>query len=245
MAIRGGPACVTNGLVQDYDASSTKSYTGFGASWVDLVSGTAFTSFTPTAFQSGNAINFSGAAAGTTVFSFAPSNTIEFFYKTYTTGSNGGQFLNPPILKIGNYASACSMILWDNTTAALDSGHDIKTYIDNPNVWYSINSSPVGYTDAQWLQYHQIAMIFTGGAAGNWSGYNLYVDGQLQYNVNFAPFGFPSGAQTIAGGNNLIISQTNGGLLNNNYSILRVYNRALSLGELQQNRDAVRTRFGQ
>jgi hypothetical protein len=81
-------------------------------------------------------------------------------------------------------------------------------------------------------------MVFSG--SNNWSNYKLYIDTNL-----ITDYEIPN-PTTIGGGNNLFITGASGSqpLLNNSYSIIKIYNLVLSLNDIQKNYNSFRARFG-
>ena len=246
----GTPPIVTNGLVYYVDAANTLSYISGSASWNSLVSTGSLTisqntlttsSFEPNPpaiyvtqsfFNNQNVINGS--------FPFSENLSIEVWYKTATTGSGfASQFQSPGIIQIGNYASNASLTLWD-WSAGTPGNHTIRTFVNNGSTW-SHTATSTTYSDAVWVnKYQHIVMNFS-GSAGKWNSYNLYINSTLQTTINFT-VPFPSAS--IAGGNNLLIPGANGGGARNSYGIVRVYNKELSLSDITQNYNALKSRFG-
>jgi hypothetical protein len=79
------------------------------------------------------------------------------------------------------------------------------------------------------------------GSAGKWNRYNLYINSTLQATINFT-IPFPS--SSIAGGNVLRAPGASGGGARNSYGMVRVYNRELTLNDITQNYNALKSRFG-
>jgi hypothetical protein len=246
----GTPPIVTSGLVYYVDAANTLSYISGSASWKSLVSTGSLTisqntlttsSFEPSppaiyVTQSFN--NAQSVINGS--FPFSENLSIEVWYKTATTGSGfASQFQSPGIIQIGNYATNASLTLWD-WSAGTPGNHTIRTFINNGTVW-SHTATSTTYSDAVWVnKYQHIVMNFS-GSAGKWNSYNLYINSTLQTTVNFT-VPFPSAS--IAGGNNLLIPGANGGGARNSYGMIRVYSKELSLSDITQNYNALKSRFG-
>lgn len=230
-----GGKIVTDGLIQCWDASLAKSYTGVGDVWRDVVSsGANGVSITAADYVSGKGVNITGTNCFFTLpLLFRENQTIEMWYLPRSTGSTGGgQFESPPTFKIGNYASPSSLVVWN--WHFTNSQQGIRVFVANPNVWTNLVEPNYYWTNAQWAaKWHHIVFAVT-GFAGKWSGANLYVDKVLYNNINFSQ-GFPSGSLTINGGDKMYFDYSNGGAMNNDYGCIRVYNRTLSPAEIEQN----------
>ena len=254
MAIfKNTPPIVTSGLVLYMDASNSRSYTSGSTAWNTIVSTGSFSmqqrassvySFVtnpPAIFitQSAGvggvgAINISGSLP------FSENLSIELWYKTATTGSGvANQSESPGILQIGSYTGNASLTLWD-WSQNTPGNHIIRTFINNGTTWSHTALSTTTYSDAIWVnQYHHIVLNFS-GSAGKWNRYNLYIDNVLQSTVNFT-IPFPSAS--ISDNGTLNMPGASGGNARNSYSILKVYNRELTTTDIQQNYDALKTRF--
>ena len=248
----GTPPIVTNGLVMYVDAANTLSYVSGSTSWKSLISTGSLTIsqdtlttssfepnppaiYVPQSFGNGqNVINGN--------FQFSENLSIELWYKTATTGSGfATQAQSPGIIQIGNYANNASFTLWDWSAGLPSGSHSIRAYVNNGTTWSHITSSTTTYSDATWVnKYQHIVMNFS-GSAGKWNSFNLYINSTLQSTVNFTT-PFPSAS--IAGGNILRAPGAFGGGARNSYGIIRVYNKELSLSEITQNYNALKSRFG-
>ena len=254
MAVNTRNSIVTNGLVLYLDASNPKSYTSGSTVWNSIVSTGSFSmqqkasstfSFAtnpPAIFitQSANvgggeAINISGSLP------FSENLSIEFWYKTATTGSGfANQNESPGIIQIGSYNGNASLTLWD-WSQGTPGNHSIRTFVNNGATWSHTAVSTTTYSDAIWVnQYHYIVMNFS-GSAGKWNRYNLYIDNVLQSTINFT-IPFPSAS--ISGNGTLNLPGASGGSARNSYNSIKVYNKELTTAEMFQNYNATKTRFG-
>jgi hypothetical protein len=252
--IYGTPTIVTNGLVLYLDVSNPKSYTSGSTVWNNIVSTGSFSmqqkasstfSFVtnpPAIFitQSagvggGEATNISGSLP------FSENLSIEFWYKTATTGSGfANQNESPGIIQIGSYNSNASLTLWD-WSVGTPGNHNIRTFVNNGATWSHTATSTTTYSDAIWVnRYHYIVMNFS-GSAGKWNKYNLYIDNVLQSTINFT-IPFPSAS--ISGNGTLNLPGASGGNARNSYNSIKVYNKELTTTEMLQNYNAYKSRFG-
>lgn len=251
MSSLGGPNIVTNGLVSTLDAANARSYTSGSLIWnnpvnrslsgsISVSSATATMSLNtnPTALYISQSASNSNNLF-TCGLPFTENASIELWYKTDTTGSGfANQSQSPGIIQIGSYASNASLTLWDWSQGTLGQ-HNIRTFVNNGNVWSNLASSNL-YSDSQWVgKYHQIVMNFS-GSAGKWNSFSLYIDTALAYTLNFTN-PFPSAS--IAGGDVLYAPAASGGSAKNSYGMLRQYNKTLTQAEIQQNYNATKGRF--
>jgi hypothetical protein len=254
MAVYTRNNIVTNGLALYLDASNRMSYISGSARWNSIIGTGSFviqttstsTSsfqpnpdaiyvFQPTTSGPSTSLNITGS------FTFNENQSIEFLYKTTTTGSGlSTQLESPGIIQIGSYNINASLTLWDWSSTTPGS-HRINTYVNNGATWSHTMQSTSTYSDASWVnRYHHIVMNFS-GSAGKWNRYNLYIDSVLQATINFTT-PFPSAS--ISSGNVLYAPAANGGKASNSYGLIRVYNKELSIEEITQNYNATKTRFG-
>jgi hypothetical protein len=117
----------------------------------------------------------------------------------------------------------------------------MNTYVNNGSIWSHVASSTIAYSDAVWVGKYQHIVLNFSGSAGKWNRYNLYINSSLQATVNFT-IPFPSAS--IAGGNNLLIPGANGGSARSSYGSIKIYNRELTLADITQNYNALKSRFG-
>lgn len=252
MAFNYSPKITRDSLSLYLDCSNTKSYTSGSTTWKNLISSNV----------SGSVVNYNGPITFTYVdtnptsiriqqpsnssanlsvipFSFSENYSIELWYKTLTTGSGiVSQGESPGIIQIGDYAQNASLTLWD-WSAGAQNNHILRTYVNNGSIWSHVTGSNL-YSDANWVnKYHQIVLNFS-GTSNKWNKYDLYVDTNFIYSINFST-PFPS--SSIAGGNNLVIPGAAGGSANNSYGMVRCYSKTLTSTEILQNYNATKSRF--
>lgn len=255
MAGNVAPNIVTDGLVLYLDAANTKSYTSGSTLWGNITSGTgsfiiqqtsrstasfqnnppSIYIFQPTGSGTSTALNITGSLP------FSENLSIEFWYKTATTGSGvASQSESPGMIQIGSYNINASLTLWD-WSESTPGNHNIRTFVNNGATWSHTAFSTTTYSDATWVnKYHHIVLNFS-GSSGKWNRYRLYVDTILQATINFT-IPFPS--SSISGNGILSIPGANGGKASNSYGLIKVYNKELTTTEITQNYNALKSRFG-
>lgn len=253
MAVSTRNSIVTNGLVLYLDAANSKSYTSGSTVWNSIISTGSFSmqqqvssSFSfvtnpPAIFITQSAaVGGAGAINISGNLPFSENLSIEFWYKTATTGSGfANQNESPGIIQIGSYNSNASLTLWD-WSQSTPGNHNIRTFVNNGATWSHTALSTTTYSDATWVNnYHYIVMNFS-GSAGKWDRYNLYIDNILQSTINFTT-PFPSAS--ISGNGTLNLPGANGGKASNSYGLIKVYNKELTTSEMFQNYNALKTRF--
>lgn len=221
MAIHGGPDIVEDGLVLSLDAGNTKSYPGSGTAWNDL----------------------SGLANGATLI-----NGVGY------TASNGGslvfdgsndyvEVLNSSSLQVNNF----TLEAWVYPINNSENGHIIRkegSYILS-HYWGS------GAKLGVWMQR-------TGGWESTHANITVplntwtYIVGtydnsavSIYHNSNQVATTSKSGSTRVTANSVLINGVVSNSLPQSyNSSIVKIYNRALSSSEIQQNFVATRGRFG-
>lgn len=223
MAVYSGPEIVNSGLVLHLDAANPRSYPGTGTTWYDLSNKSANMMLTNgPSFTSGTIpyITFDGV-------NDYGSTTVEVPDSALGDRCAFECFVN------GNMTDGKMLMSWGS------GKHDIF-----------ITGGRIGFNSYQGDSYG----ISTTGLANRWLHFvfnfyrndytkaSMYVNGKLQSlstpNQNTNNVIFASGAMRIgAGGDNNYYGFWK-------YSQIRVYNRALTEAEIQQNFEATRTRYG-
>ena len=227
MGIAYNPSIVTNGLVLCLDAGNTKSYPGSGTTWTDL---------------SGNGNN--ATISGASVWNSTNGGQFDFGNVAQTT-----QYITLPHQAAQSTGSAYTMEFWMKPVSAttkffcsMASGATDNYYILQQEATYLQRyggSGSISYSNDEYLQF---CVVRNGSDTGT-----LYKNG---------------GNATSATGITLINAVSNGGWIlnqeqdsvgggfdsNQNYRgsfmVVKLYNRALSASEIQQNFNATRSRFG-
>ena len=236
MGISGGPDMIQDGLVLSLDASDLNSYVSGSATWRDL---------------SGNAYN--GTLTNGPTYSIANGGNIIFDgsndYVAFTYTSNIA-FLGTSSYTLEIFAvpqsSSFTYPGFINRESNAGSGRD------GYNILHTQDSRPAGQVfiaTERWATGSGVQCGFiatTGSFYNNWhhivstydsTNISIYYDGVLK-------------TTTVSTGNitnttkALEIANRNGNYYSGSIPIVRVYNRALSATEVQQNYNALKSRFG-
>jgi len=219
---------ITNGLVLYLDAGVPESYPGSGTSWFDYSgNGNTGTLTNGPIFNSGNggSIVFDGVndrinLGFSSTLDITSSMTIEgFIYPTaYKVGGGGGGML---ITKVASYYTE------------LDSNGKIRAY------YYGLNSPGYHNSNATvplntWTYYAVVRNVSTDSII-------FYINGVLDRTISSI-----TGNITVQQSFPVTLGSYNGSGYEYTGRIAtgKIYNRALSAAEIQQNFNATRNRFG-
>jgi len=219
------PRIVTDGLVLCLDAGNTKSYPGSGSTWTDLSGkGNVGELVNSPTYNSSNLGYFQFV---TDDYARIPNNTdlntqtpsVEVWVKTNNTNQNGFWFEKGTVNTQYSLFQEGTGIQWrQNIGGVTNLTTTTATYM-NTTSWY------------------QVVGTYTSGAR------RLYINGTLvNSDAQSGTIATNSGGMSIGvyGG----YSGGRGYYYNGNLSICRVYNRVLTASEIQQNFNALRSRFG-
>jgi len=236
MGISYNPSIVTNGLVLCLDAGNAKSYPGSGTTWTDLsgrgnngtlVNGPTYSS------SNGGYLSFDGVDDYVSVnisnffTSYSQQITMESWVyvptsATWTNGSYGNIFGR------GNF----------------DGSHGlVRTTTDNQVGFYCRQIQTVSFAEVQSLgtitrdTWYQLVGVWTG------SGTQLYINGVL-VDSDSGSLGDTENNVSFEIGRNIAFSGSNGNYFSGNQTGCKIYNKALTASEIQQNFNATRGRFG-
>jgi hypothetical protein len=230
MSVHAGPNTVEDGLVLSLDAANSKSYPGSGTVWSDL-SGNGNTGTLV------NGVGYSGSNLGSLIFDgvndyvlltstnlrFGGSNsyTFDFFIKVPHSTVNQTLFSN------GNLATPGNGIWFFKRRSGLDNKLTFHGYSTNPRIdLLSTNIIPNN-------DFCSVSLTFNGT-----DSYSVYINGQLENSIT-------TNSITAATGNSFIGSTNGtGNFFSGNIYSVKIYNRALTAQEIQQNFNALRGRFG-
>lgn len=218
MSLAHSPSIVTSGLILCLDAANTKSYPGSGTSWYDI-SGNGYQA-TMSNLTAANWITYNGAKV------FETNDTAD-------QGFRIANFPSPPSgrtyevwLNSKSFAIGWQTWLDDGATEKILFGTSTNTVHVYPDLNFTAN-----LTTGTWYQ-----LLYTlAGAAGTTC--NAYVNG--------AQIGTGTYNTVLAVTGTLYILGDPGTEISSCYcSMVRVYNRALSATEVEQNFNALRGRYG-
>lgn len=227
-----GPNIITNGLVLCLDAANRLSYPGSGTTWSDLSGfGNTGTLTNGPTFNSGNggSIVFDGSNDYVTIpngyTNIMKNNnnwTVSFWFKASNL-ANSPVLLGPEVGQLSYF----DLILEVGSNAIYFSagGGSIANYLQNTSTPIVINT------------IYNVVFIKTGTTTGK-----VYVNGN-EIALSTVGSGLKAMPDTTA---DFRLGAFNQGsfYLNGNIYNTSMYNRSLSSTEVQQNYEAVKTRFG-
>ena len=226
MSVYAGPEIVNDGLVLCLDAANSRSYPGSGTAWTDL-SGNGNTG-TLTNGPTYNSSNLGFFQFVTNNFAAIPNNvaldtqtpTVEVWVKTNATTQNGFWFEKGTVNSQYSLFQSGGNILW-----RMIIGGSIR----------NLTTTTATYMNTS--NWYQVVGTYTSGTR------RLYINGVLvNFDTQTGTIETNSGGMSIGvyGGFN----GSRGYYYNGNLSSCKVYNRALTAEEIQQNFNATRGRYG-
>jgi hypothetical protein len=224
MAVAYNPKIVTDGLVLALDAANVKSYPGSGTTWTDMSGlgnhGTLVNS--PT--YSNGSIVFNGTTQYINVGSQPLQNNSSFTISTFVQFTNFNTGGYQSIIDSGNFGTGTigyclAKDNLNNLFVAVNSGYSsVNTNVTN-NTWYEFAAT---------------------ASFGSPYILKIYINGVERSVVGSGV------SSTLTISQNLVRSFTNYNLAtytSGSQSSLKIYNRALSAAEIQQNFNALRGRY--
>ena len=238
------PKIVTNELVLNLDAGNRKSYSGAGTSWTDLTKNRVVGTLTNGPTYSAGAIttdgvddyincgNYANANFGTTNF------TINMWIKT--TSTTGGTILAK---STGDSANASyGWLIYLNATSSGEIGFATATAAGafSASGNYIIRTSGASVNNGAWK-------MVTVVADRSLANVSIYINGVLQTlttwisaTASLATVGNITNSQVLCIGNESDFNVP----ANATFSLVQLYNKALTLNEIRQNFNATKGRFG-
>ena len=234
MAVFAGPKIVENGLILYLDAANEKSYPGSGTTWFDL------TGNNNNAILNGNANNpvwnsngywnfpatTTGINGGMIINNSATLQsisqmTVELFFtlesKTLVSGDTDWMAIFSKGSTRGNQTPAIS----------INQGTTLRyLHVERPTAFNSASALFTDYSGNVW--YHVVAVL--GPTSFSYLNTNQVstASGGITANTNPIYIGLDSGLEMFKG----------------KLSVVKVYNKTLTLTEIKQNFEALRGRFG-
>lgn len=229
-AVNSAPSIVTSGLILNLDAGNASSYPGTGTTWTDLsptgnngtlVNGVGYSS------SNGGVLTFDGVNDYVELGTNTSLNLINISISVWVKPTTTTDYI--PI--IGRYANTTPNNGWElfylkSTNKFYFGGREsVSSYLQlMSNNTYSLNN---------WYN-------ITGVKSGNvWS---LYVNGVLDNSLTLGSGTITFGTNSMQIGGELAGGTWYYGKSDISQSI--IYNRALSQGEVTQNYNTLKTRFG-
>ena len=219
MAEIHGPKIVRDGLILNLDAADINSYPGSGTTWSDL-SGNG---------NNGTLVNgptFNTGSNGSIVFDGSGKRTT----LTSPFGQSGFTTLSVWYNRVENVSSTTWRTLFATTSTNVH--HLISQSTTRVLGVFDGSFRSFGYTPLIDGKFHNYSVVYQSGTNAT-----LYVDG-----IFFSTINMVLNLETSLIGS---IGNWNGGnYWAGNISNTQIYNRALSVQEIQQNYNATKTRFG-
>jgi hypothetical protein len=235
MSVVAGPEIVTNGLVLCLDASNPKSYSGTGTAWYD-VSGKGYTAtlFNSPAFSDGT-IQFRSAA---TTSGYATTSFNEGVLKNT---NRTGQFTIETIYRYVSLPSSVEGVIAGRSGCHggiyLWNDNSVYVAVKTDQCWtgavnYSV-SSQVANT------FYYVTMTYNNGTVKSYLNGNFTAQASLNlsayqmfgYDDTFYIGGIPSGNPQFYA-------------TNTDIAVVRCYSTELTSGQVLQNFNAIRGRYG-
>jgi len=253
MSIGYGPRIVTEGLVLALDAADRNSYPGSGTTWTDLSGNNEnFTLYNSPSFSSnyGGELLFSGSndyariTTSNSIDSSSSNGTIEVWFRTISST------LGVTYARLVSFSDATGT--GSNTSSTQGTNRDYDNYLclvqnntaESLAVWYKSNPSAFGPATLVNTNNYFNAVI-SWSTSGASMTFNFYLNGSNTNTSTVTQSGYSTNASTITLGQNCA------GALTSPYensscafSSFKLYNRALTAAEVQQNFNATRSRFG-
>lgn len=230
------PSFVTDGLVMRLDAGNASSYPGSGTNWTDLTgNGNNGTLINGPAYNPSGSIFFDGVNDYMTA-SPLPSGTNSFtmsvwmYLGTNINGDYGGQ-VKGLIIFSGNAVGTYEFNL---TTSGATAGPPVAMTLARYGGGQTGTCTVSGIT-MPIQQWHNVVAVRDGA-----SSQKLYLNGVLLTSGNISN-SMTAGTLHMGGAP---ANATYDGYMNGNFSHITQYNRALTAGEIEQNFNALRGRFG-
>jgi hypothetical protein len=233
MGIGYNPKIVTDGLVLCLDAANRKSYPGSGTSWTDLsglgnngtlTNGPTFSSINNGSIAFDGSNDYTAINNSTSLSNFTNKLTIEICCE-YITTSGGAADGYPSILMKTTDAN------WNNGFGFYWFNNEFNFFINN---W---DTNRVSYSVTGTIPVAHFCGVYDG------TSMTLYRNGLITstkaYNINISN----STNQLFIGSGTLALNSASY-FTNSKVYNTKIYNRALSAIEVQQNFNALRGRYG-
>lgn len=222
----GAPVYVTTGLVMHVDAGDPLSYSGSGTVWKDLTgtvsNGTLQNSPTYSATSGGGSFTFNGsnqyATFPNTTALDNQAYTIEAWFKTNVLSHSGFLFEKGSVNTSYSLFFEYNGYVYHRTNPLADLNVVTATYFNTTSWFQMVATYVTGTGQRLYVNGAQVASNSTAGTVGT--------------NAN----GMSIGAYGGVSGNSYFF--------NGSIAICRIYSRAISLAEVQQNYNGQKARFG-
>lgn len=255
MAAEGGPNIIEDGLVLYLDAANKKSYPGSGTTWSDLAGSNNGTLTNGPTFDSGNggSLVFDGVndyvdlSSATSLLNLGSTFSIEGILKLDNTSQEFGTVFSSLDVATGSQTKGVGFY-WKKTAQYGMSANALRLQLGLAAwSWHIFASNGISISDTN---YHHVAVTLTGGNTSS-PTIVFYIDGVAQAATMWTAgstgaINNSSNANSLRLGSIYTASDPN---YDNLYSaellnVVKIYNRALTATEIQQNYNATKSRFG-
>lgn len=236
MAVYSGPKIANNGLVLHLDAANPKSYPGSGTIWNDLTINKRQISSSGLTYNTnqGGALNMpTGGELLTIVPTTEQANILasqDFSIETVVKSTNVVYPRSRHPLYVNDTVTAATTKGWSAGHASTATQIEIRA-CDGVN----LANGYIQHSVQEATTYHRVFTISR--ASGLLTTY--YVNG-----VQIGQVNAPSVTGTIYSSGNIVFGNVWGWRFIGDIYLIKVYNRVLSLAEIQQNYEALRGRYG-
>ena len=223
MAVGYNPKIVTDGLVLCLDAGNTKSYPGSGTSWSDLSGqgNTGTLTNGPTySSDNGGSLVFDGSndyvQKSSATLDLSSGVTMEMIFKSTDMNSRAQGFMqfNAGGYYVNFYTPGNGKLRWETWVPVFTAG----------GAYYI----PTALSNNTW--YHAVGTYTNGSSV-------LYINGASVASASQTAGTYPSSFTA-----NIRVGEY-AGYMSGNIAIAKMYNRALSASEIQQNFNALKGRY--
>lgn len=226
MGISRGPKITTDGLVLVWDANNHKSYPGTGTTWTDLIKKEAGTLPSEVVYSDNHMTFTNGLITTSTTFSDLATFGNNLTFEVWANSTTAFQFKSFGGVATNSAWTDGFGIFWNSSTT-------VHFFVNTYNINFAAAS---GLSTNVWYQF---VGVYDGDAGSD--NIKLYVNA-----VQSATTDTLTDNITGLSTNNFEIGAIGGWTdrHSGDMDLLLVYNRSLSLEEIQQNFNAHRGRFG-
>jgi hypothetical protein len=236
-SIKRGGGIVTDGLVMHLDAGNAASYPGSGTTWTDLsgngknatlVNGVSYSSDNGGVLSLDGVDDYMSLDSTLSVATNAPFSIELCFYIT--------SFANtfPNLIQLKTNTSDSYAIYYTNF-APPDGYSGVLFGSTSGGPWKQINSLEQMIADT----WNHIVLTYSGLGADGANSYNFY-----RNNIKKFPLGDANAFGASGQFNHIGALDANRLFFNGKLPIARIYNRALSAAEVEQNFNVTKGRYG-
>jgi len=240
LAIFYNSSIVTNGLQLCLDAGNSKSYPGTGATWTDL-SGNGRTGTLV------NGVGYSGSNGGALTFDgvddYVSTNytqtsvtqyTIDVWFKSTDTGIQN--------TFVQNRGTGAGKSITMGLGPPLNGNGQIFIAVDTDLIIRQIATNNT-YNNGNW--YHAVGVFNQPSGSVTTSSFSIYVNGvAASIRTTVQQQGTTTSPLTGLGGTLIGYHQVWNTYFLGSLASVKIYNRALTAAEIQQNYTALKSRFG-